>query len=288
MAAIAILLLVLAQGMPLERLIQTERDFSHTSELKGIKDSFLAYIADDGIIFRPGPVPGKKWISERPASPGLLTWRPVCADISRAGDLGYTTGPYEFRNGQTTRFGNYFTVWKLQPDGTFKFVIDFGTSNPQPSKPPAEQFPAAPGYRERRGDPVAMDRTKEELLRLDREFSSKVADRGIVRVFGEMAAEEIRVLRSGHLPALGKTAMRSLLSDNPGVISWSPEKADVAASADLGYTYGGVSIRVEEPTKPKSGYYVRVWKKQDDGRWRIVLDDSIAAQFVVQSPGTDS
>jgi len=55
------------------------------------------FLADDGIIFQPGPVNGKKFWGERPARKGLLSWEPVFADVSRAGDLGYTTGPWEFR-----------------------------------------------------------------------------------------------------------------------------------------------------------------------------------------------
>jgi ketosteroid isomerase-like protein len=272
MPAIALIFLWLAQGTPLERLIQTERDFSRASESKGARDAFLAYVADDGIVFRPGPVLAKKWIPEHPPIAGLLTWRPVYADIARAGDLGYTTGPYELKNGETRRSGNYFTVWKQQPDGTYKFVVDFGTANPEPAKAQEEQFPPAPAEGQPRGDPGGMDQAKEELLRLDRELSAKSSASGIGRALLDSSADGIRVLRTGRPPALGRTEMSSLLAAKPGAYSWTPEKADVSASVDLGYTYGSVSIKAEGQANPQSGYYVRVWKKQGDGRWLIVLD----------------
>ena len=48
----------------------------------------------------------------------------------------------------------------------------------------------------------------------------------------------------------------------------APIKADIAASADFGYTYGNYELR-ESGTK---GYYVRTWKRNAQGKWQIVLD----------------
>jgi ketosteroid isomerase-like protein len=272
MPAIALLLLLLAQTTPLERLIQTERDFSRTSELKGIKDSFLAYLADDGIIFRPGPVLGKKWISDRPPSPARLTWRPIYADISRAGDLGYTTGPYEFRDGPSTGFGNYFTVWKKQADGSYRFVLDFGAANPQPASPPAEEFPLPPGPWNQRFDSAVIDQAKADLLRLDRKLSEIAAAQGSIAAFSDLAAEDIRVLRAGKFPAVGKAAMRSCLAEEAKTYSWYPDKAEVAASADLGYTYGSTTFKPQGQETTRPGHYVRIWKKQSGGGWRVAID----------------
>jgi ketosteroid isomerase-like protein len=260
------------QGTPLEQLIQTERDFSRTSEQKGMRDAFLAYLADDGILFRPGPVPGKKWWSGQPPTAGLLTWRPVYADISREGDLGYTTGPYEFKSSQGNRTGSYFTIWKKQADGTFKFVIDFGIVNAPPASPPAEEFPSAPPAPDRRVDPAEVEKAREEILKLDREFSEASVTSGFIAALEARAGESLRVFRRDRLPAVGKTSMRTLLAGKPGTLSWSPEKSDVAASADLGYTYGKTSFKLESQQDLQSGYYVRVWKRLSRGQWQVVLD----------------
>src|SRR5436309_1917582 len=79
----------------LRTLVETERAFSRTSEDKGIREAFSAFIADDGILFRPRAVKGKEWMQQHPlpasATRLLLTWQPVFAAISRARDLGYTT-----------------------------------------------------------------------------------------------------------------------------------------------------------------------------------------------------
>src|ERR671914_1546344 len=83
----------------LRSVVQTEREFARAAAAQGMRASFLAFIADGGLLFRPGPVSGKKWWAEQPERAGLLSWEPVYADVSRAGDIGYTTGPWEFRPG---------------------------------------------------------------------------------------------------------------------------------------------------------------------------------------------
>src|SRR6266404_8866199 len=78
-------------------LVEMEHAFAKAAATKGTRDAFLEFLADDGIIFQPGPVNGKKFWTERPSRKGLLSWEPVFADVSRAGELGYTTRPWEFR-----------------------------------------------------------------------------------------------------------------------------------------------------------------------------------------------
>ena len=74
------------QVTDLKSMVETERAFSLASEEKGIRESFAEFIADDGILFRPGPVLGKKWMQEHPlpASPtrSVLSWEPIFADVS--------------------------------------------------------------------------------------------------------------------------------------------------------------------------------------------------------------
>ena len=59
----------------------------------------------------------------------------------------------------------------------------------------------------------------------------------------------------------------------PNVIRWKPLRADVAASGDLGYTWGVAESGPgkEGPFKPY-GIYVTIWKRQADGKWKFVYD----------------
>src|SRR5262245_51009985 len=86
-----------AAGADLDSLVAAERAFARASKDKGIREAFLEYLADDSIVFRPRAVSGRKWYQDRPESGGHLSWEPAFAEISRGGDLGYTTGPWSFR-----------------------------------------------------------------------------------------------------------------------------------------------------------------------------------------------
>src|SRR6185503_2149906 len=94
---------VIAQGQtPLEEMVRTEQAFSKMAEEKTTREAFLAFIADDGLLFRPGAVNGKKWLLEHPGPPPsdkkpLLAWQPNFAGMSASGDMGFTTGPWESR-----------------------------------------------------------------------------------------------------------------------------------------------------------------------------------------------
>jgi hypothetical protein len=82
-------------------MIETEQAFSKTAEVKDTREAFMTFIADDGLLFRPRAVNGKKWMSEHPVPPSdkrpLLAWQPNFAAVAAAGDLGFTTGPWEFK-----------------------------------------------------------------------------------------------------------------------------------------------------------------------------------------------
>src|SRR3990172_2823380 len=90
------MLLLAASSQHTKSLVQAELAFAAMSVEKGRKAAFITFLSEDSILFRPGPVSGKKWFIEAPEAHGLLSWRPVVAVVSASGDFGYTTGPWEF------------------------------------------------------------------------------------------------------------------------------------------------------------------------------------------------
>ena len=141
LVCLAIAIVLLANGTSaqktrttsaLSEMVATERAFAKTSEEKGTRDAFMMFIAEDGILFRPGPVMGKRWMQEHPVAASdkrpLLAWQPIFAEMSAAGDLGYTFGPWEFKSDikdeKAAAYGHFATIWKKQTDGTWKFAID--------------------------------------------------------------------------------------------------------------------------------------------------------------------
>jgi hypothetical protein len=87
-------------------------------------------------------VPGKKTWAARPEGGLWLKWQPVFAAMSRGADLGYTTGPAEFRKNKEDEkpfgYGQYISIWRKQKDGAWKVALDVGHGNPRPPNPPGE------------------------------------------------------------------------------------------------------------------------------------------------------
>jgi ketosteroid isomerase-like protein len=61
-----------------------------------------------------------------------LTWEPFKAEASKSGDMGYTLGKWKMQGKDSTFYGNYYTIWKKQSDGSWKFVVDGGNNGPKP------------------------------------------------------------------------------------------------------------------------------------------------------------
>jgi len=252
-------------------LVQAERDFATAAAARGTRDAFLEFLADDGILFQPGPVNGKKFWTERQPRKGLLSWEPIFADVSRAGDLGYTTGPWEFRpNGPDDKpvaFGQYFTIWKKQADGSWKFVLDRGVVSEKPFASKILQFP----LHDEESTSEAKFNVEEGralLRKLEKDFSDQSVTNGLP-AFDAYLAEDVRLLRENTAPVLGKNEALNLVSARMGRLSWTPAVADISASGDLGYTYGVFEFK-SGAAVVEHGSYVRVWKKQ--GKWRVVVD----------------
>ena len=52
---------------PLQEMVQTEQAFARMAAEKTVYDAFITFIADDGLLFRPEAVNGKKWLLDHPA-----------------------------------------------------------------------------------------------------------------------------------------------------------------------------------------------------------------------------
>ena len=289
LTVIALALLVLGRAIPaasrqdprdqLQELVETERSFSRMSEETGIREAFDAFIADDGILFRPRAVLGKKWMQEHPLPPSktrpLLTWQPIFAAISRAGDLGYTTGPWQYKDNikdaKASAFGNFMTIWKKQPDGSWKFVLDLGVSNPEPKTRVPILGPVSSSS-PRRFRRVNVETARAQLMDAEKEFSGASAQRGAVEAFLAHADRDVRVYRDKHEPFVGKKAALRALTPLKILWTWVPAFADVSVSGDLGYSYGTYQLRDKTAAKVvEEGNYARVWKRIN-GVWKVVID----------------
>ena len=65
---------------------------------------------------------------------GVLTWVPIDAEVSQAGDLGYTYGLATFRASAadtTAASSTYLRIWKRPPGGLWRLVLDLASPIPE-------------------------------------------------------------------------------------------------------------------------------------------------------------
>lgn len=276
----------------LDSLVAAENAFSKTAGEKGIRDSFVEFLADDSVLFRPDPVPGREFMRSRPASPALLSWYPIFADVSLAGDLGYTTGPWELRakgkdDPEVAAYGDFISLWQKQADGTWKVKIDHGVAHAQPASRASVSIAAAkpPKVGTSSLPKVDAEAARQSLDAADRAFA-KAAEAGTSAAYLGVLADQARLYREDLQPALDREAIRAALAKDPAAMTWEPSGAVVAASGDLGSTYGIAKSRESggEGTWASSHNYFRMWRKQQDGSWKVVLDVMTPRPKPVEKP----
>src|ERR1044071_4355480 len=231
---IVLALNVIAQGQSaLQEMVKTEQAFSKMAEEKNAREAFMAFIADDGLLFRPGAFNGKKWMLEHPLPTSdkkpLLAWQPAFAGMAASGDMGFTTGPWEakadIKDEKPSAYGHFMTVWKKQADGSWRFVVDLGISHPQSGGPQAHWEPTDTGKKQT-FKPV--DATSARKALLDRDSGYSIAQ------FTAYASPDVRLYRANHLPFIGRDAAAAELAKTKGTIMWHPISADVSQAGDLG------------------------------------------------------
>ena len=108
---------------------------------KGGGAAFAAWFAPDAVTLANGKPPvvghdaiaaGATWTPEN----YQLTWTPEGARMGTSGDMGFTWGHYEgvskdAEGNATKATGRYMTVWKKQPDGTWKVELDASNDGPK-------------------------------------------------------------------------------------------------------------------------------------------------------------
>jgi ketosteroid isomerase-like protein len=121
-------------------LLQADAAWAQAASAKDL-DGTISFLADGASTFPPnatmvtGEVALRELWAEEFATPGFaVSWQASTAEVSAGGDLGYTVGTYEGtmndpEGNPVTDRGKYVTVWKKQPDGSWKAVADIWNSD---------------------------------------------------------------------------------------------------------------------------------------------------------------
>ncbi|MGI8782752.1 MAG: YybH family protein [Acidobacteriota bacterium] len=124
---------------------------------------------------------------------------------------------------------------------------------------------------------VAAEQTA--LMKIDAEFSAFTAEHGMGLGFQKYFADDATLFPDRAEPVSGKHSISAFLAraseGDKSVFSWTPARAEVAHSGELGFTFGNYEVKGTGPDgKPRTqrGKYVSIWKKQADGSWKVVVD----------------
>ncbi len=124
-------------------LIKADEDFYTASTIYGTGRAFIDFADDSVILLRQQhfPITGKSELTKlylnHDTDKTTLQWKPIKAEVSPDGQLGYTIGNWTYTGRDehgipANQYGNYITIWKKQADGKWKYVLDGGNSTPPP------------------------------------------------------------------------------------------------------------------------------------------------------------
>jgi ketosteroid isomerase-like protein len=112
-----------------------------------------------------------------------------------------------------------------------------------------------------------VDQEREALMRRDQEWGGTTKD---VNKFASYYAPDASLYLPGMPVVTGAPAIKDALtqaSSQPDFsLTFTPTKASVSSSGDVGYTSGTYQMGGEK------GKYVTIWKKQQDGQWMVAED----------------
>ena len=261
-------------------MAETEREFAAAARVSGIRDAFLTFFSDAAIAFEPGPTSAKDQLRRQkpqPFSARELVWEPRTGDVAASGELGWLTGPGTFvdhaSGDHTPRHTNYLSVWRKEPDGRWRVLIDVGTSLDAPAAfaPGFTRFAFDRRYhaQEGRGARASEDKAAagKSLETADRALNARIAAAGAAAAYREALAPGARVHRRGVGALTDAGEIRRWLDEHAKGLTARTGAAESAIAGDLGYSYGTYEIAASTP-----GAYLRIWTRDADGRWRVVAD----------------
>ncbi len=132
-----------------------------------------------------------------------------------------------------------------------------------------------------RQPPAAPDTRAEDeaaIRAASRDWSNAASGRDLEKAVS-FYADDATYNPPGAPLAAGKNAIRKQWTQvmaMPGVdLRWATSKVEVARSGDLAYDTGAYTLTKDDANGKQAttkGKYVVVWKKQADGKWKVIED----------------
>lgn len=235
-------------------MVAAERAFAADASARSTRDAFVAALAEDSVVFAPGPTQGQHSWQARPANTNKLEWAPEFGEVAASGELGYTAGPWRFTPAGAEKpaaFGHFFTIWKKQADGKWKVLVDHRISHAAVPVPEKVLRRGGMGV----GSPPTWPVGVAELRAADLAPPGALSPR--------MVSADFLRLREGMIPdgrAEGAALASSATRLDTGLV--------ISKAGDMAATWGG---GVGSPA------WIRVWRRPSAGdapgqSWQLAVD----------------
>ncbi|WP_165191126.1 DUF4440 domain-containing protein [Caulobacter soli] len=242
-----------------------ERAFAADGLALGVRDSFLRHMADDAIVFRPGPVNAKALYEKRPSSKTpRLNWWPQKVAIARSGDLGLSVGPWSIDG---KRGGYYATIWRKGPDGQWKWIYDGGAEAGAASAPDASA-PAIQGPMAAKGSKSPAEALKAVRTAEDQLATAAVDD--APKAYRAVLASDAWLTGPGGTEHLKPSDLSARIDQRHDRMAIHMDGGGSSAAGDLVWTYGRAGWADHSDT-PVDTHYMHVWQKRPEG-WRLIFE----------------
>jgi len=114
----------------------------------------------------------------------------------------------------------------------------------------------------------------DDMVNAEKAFAADASARSTRAAFLTALADDGRLFAPG--PTNGKHLWEAR-AENQNRLEWTPAVAEIASSGDLGYTSGPWRLTNAGDDKPSAfGHFFTVWKKQADGKWKVLVDHGIS------------
>jgi hypothetical protein len=245
----------------IDGLIQAEKKFAGYSVSHSTKEAFLEFLDSSGIVFNQGKaVNGIQIWNSREKRSGVLNWGPQYAEISSSGDFGYTTGPWTFQNSINDSIvarGQYTTVWHINKQGEWKFLIDLGIDNAPACIPGEVNKINVTKTAIRQKDTLTLEGSEKDFI--------KIFNQNPVEAYKKYLSAESILNRTGHSFIVTADGKNNIIENMPSSLQYSVDGWNISSGLDMGYVYGRTELN------GKAENYQRIWRHEKGG-WKIALE----------------
>jgi ketosteroid isomerase-like protein len=249
-----------------QQIDDAERAFAQAAAQSGIVQAFRQFAAPDAVMFLPDPTPATQALATARWA-GDLVWRMQYVGVAPSGDLAFSAGPSLLRGAGRPLGGYYLTIWRRQPDGAWRYVLDHAAD-----MPPAVFGPPPRPLTVVNTEPPPGEPSNEGMREADGSLNTALP-KGAAAAFAARLDDQALIVRTMRPVAQGRGKALALVSDSPPILTAVTLGGSRSMDGSLGYTYG--QARWSGPEGPQAGFYVRVWRATPQG-WRLLADQLTA------------